>query len=138
MDYTRVDGDSTNFISQCLYAGSGIMNTTPHSGWFYKNSINKSSSWVDTSSFYHFLISNNKSGVFAREGTIGDMQVGDVIQLGNYKNIFYQTLIISSTTGKASYESISVPTHTKDVYNKPLLSFKFEKIRFLHIIGVLT
>ena len=34
-DYEEIGGDCTNFASQCLYAGSRIMNFTPTYGWYY-------------------------------------------------------------------------------------------------------
>ena len=34
-DYERIGGDCTNFASQCVYAGSGVMNYTRDLGWYY-------------------------------------------------------------------------------------------------------
>ena len=34
-DFSDIGGDCTNFASQCLYAGTGIMNFTPEFGWYY-------------------------------------------------------------------------------------------------------
>ena len=34
-DYEHLGGDCTNFASQCIYAGSGVMNFTPTFGWYY-------------------------------------------------------------------------------------------------------
>ena len=31
-DYENLGGDCTNFASQCLYAGTGVMNLRPHAG----------------------------------------------------------------------------------------------------------
>ena len=36
-DYQGLGGDCTNFASQCLYAGTGIMNFTPVYGWYYRS-----------------------------------------------------------------------------------------------------
>ncbi|HOA54831.1 MAG TPA: amidase domain-containing protein, partial [Clostridiales bacterium] len=36
-DFEKLGGDCTNFASQCIYAGSGIMNHTPVYGWYYIN-----------------------------------------------------------------------------------------------------
>jgi hypothetical protein len=35
-DFEKLGGDCTNFASQCLYAGSGVMNYTPQLGWYYR------------------------------------------------------------------------------------------------------
>ena len=32
-NFDSVGGDCTSFISQCIYAGSGIMNYKKHIGW---------------------------------------------------------------------------------------------------------
>ena len=34
-DYTGIGGNCTNFVSQCVYAGSCRMNFTPVFGWYY-------------------------------------------------------------------------------------------------------
>ncbi len=36
-DYEEIGGDCTNFASQCLYAGTGVMNFDPVYGWFYRD-----------------------------------------------------------------------------------------------------
>ena len=40
-NYDTLGGDCTNFASQCLYAGTGIMNYTPIYGWYYINANDK-------------------------------------------------------------------------------------------------
>ena len=40
-DYERIGGDCTNFASQCIYAGTGVMNYTPTFGWYYIDADNK-------------------------------------------------------------------------------------------------
>ena len=32
-DFESLGGNCTNFVSQCVYAGCGIMNYTPEGGW---------------------------------------------------------------------------------------------------------
>ena len=32
-DFSEIGGDCTNFASQCMYAGTGIMHVTPECGW---------------------------------------------------------------------------------------------------------
>ena len=46
--FDEIGGDCTNFVSQCLYAGSGIMNYTPTYGWYYVNINERSPSWTGT------------------------------------------------------------------------------------------
>ena len=45
-DYERIGGDCTNFASQCVYAGSGVMNYTRDLGWYYIDANNKAPAWV--------------------------------------------------------------------------------------------
>ena len=45
-DYEQVGGDCTNFASQCIYAGSGVMNYTPVTGWYYNSSTDRTPSWT--------------------------------------------------------------------------------------------
>ena len=33
-DFSAIGGDCTNFVSQCLYAGCGVMNYARENGWF--------------------------------------------------------------------------------------------------------
>ena len=50
-DYEELGGDCTNFASQCLYAGTGVMNFTPTFGWYYIDANQKAPAWtgVETS-----------------------------------------------------------------------------------------
>ena len=52
-DYSNIGGDCTSFISQCVFAGSGVMNYTPDFGWYYIDANNKSPSWTGVNFFYN-------------------------------------------------------------------------------------
>ena len=45
-DFENLGGDCTNFASQCIYAGAGVMNYTPVFGWFYKSANDRTASWT--------------------------------------------------------------------------------------------
>ena len=45
-DYEQIGGDCTNFASQCVYAGSGIMNFEKDFGWYYIDPNNKAPAWT--------------------------------------------------------------------------------------------
>ena len=46
-DFEDIGGDCTNFVSQCLYAGCGIMNYSGfENGWYYINANDRSASWT--------------------------------------------------------------------------------------------
>ena len=46
LDFSAIGGDCTNFASQCIYAGAGIMNFTPLYGWFYRGADDRTPSWT--------------------------------------------------------------------------------------------
>ena len=60
-DYTGIGGDCTNFASQVVYAGCGVMNYTPDTGWYYIDANNKSPSWTGVQFFYDFMINRSKT-----------------------------------------------------------------------------
>lgn len=66
-NYDALGGDCTNFASQCVFAGSGIMNYDKNNGWYYINANNKSPSWTGVEFFYNFLITNKSVGPYGVE-----------------------------------------------------------------------
>ena len=46
-DFSEIGGDCTNFASQCLYAGTGIMNFTPEFGWYYIDATDRALGFYD-------------------------------------------------------------------------------------------
>ena len=34
-DFENLGGDCTNFVSQCIFAGCGVMNYMPVYGWYF-------------------------------------------------------------------------------------------------------
>ena len=136
LDFSKLGGDCTNFISQCLYAGSNIMNYTPVYGWFYINSNNRSASWSGVNYLYNFLITNKIQGPFAIETDVSKIELGDVIHLGDNTGRFYHSLIVTKIDGFPSIDSIYISTHTIDSHNRLLSTYMYEKIRFLHVNGV--
>ena len=67
LDFSDLGGDCTNFASQCIYAGSGVMNFTPTYGWYYLTSSNRTASWTGVHYLYQFLTSNQGVGPYATE-----------------------------------------------------------------------
>ena len=81
-DFSRIGGDCTNFASQCIYAGAGVMNFTPTFGWFYKSADDRTPSWTGVEYLYNFLVNNKEAGPFAEEVPLNKLEVGDIVQLG--------------------------------------------------------
>lgn len=131
-NFENIGGDCTNFISQCLYAGSAVMNYTPTFGWFYTDAENRTASWTGVEFLYNFLVSNKSVGPFAVETDKYSLTYGDVIQLGRADGSFYHSLIVLSN----NYGNIQVAAHTYDTVDTPLSEYVYNNIRFLHIQGV--
>lgn len=137
-DFSRIGGDCTSFASQCLYAGSGVMNFTPDVGWYYLSLGERSAAWSGVEYFYNFLIGNrlspvgNGNGPFAEEAELSALKQGDFVQLGNERG-FYHTLVC------VGFWENGVPlmaAHSNDAYAKPLTAWVFQRLRCIHLLGV--
>lgn len=130
-DFSEIGGDCTNFVSQCIYAGSGIMNYTPVSGWFYRSVNDRTASWTAVEYLYKFLIDNQSVGPFGSECQLFKIQQGDIIQLGNNDLGYYHSLFVLH-----KYPDIRVAAHSADVYNQSLTAYNYDFLRCIHIDGV--
>ena len=54
-DFSEIGGDCTNFASQCLYAGTGIMNFTPEFGWYYIDATDRAPAWTGVQYLWDFI-----------------------------------------------------------------------------------
>lgn len=130
-NFDAVGGDCTNFTSQCIYAGAGVMNYTPVMGWYYRSSYDRTPSWSGVEYLYNFLINNRSVGPFAHVVSQSEAMPGDVVQLGTSDGDFYHSPIITAIT-----PTILVVAHTFDALDRPLSSYDYDVARFLHIDGV--
>lgn len=132
-DFEHIGGDCTNFASQCIYAGAKVMNFTPETGWFYRSVSNRSAAWTGVEYLYRFLINNQGIGPFAQEVSQAEAKPGDIVQLGTADGHFYHSPVILS-----AMPHILTAAHTYDALDKPLASYHYGQVRFLHIVGVRT
>ena len=130
-DFDEIGGDCTNFASQCIYAGARVMNYEPTYGWYYISPDDRSPSWTGVEFLYSFLVNNNSFGPFGRPVGQNQVQIGDIIQLGRVDGMFYHSLVVSAT-----FPRILVCAHSDDYLNRPLSSYTYDNIRFIHIDGV--
>lgn len=131
-NFDKLGGDCTNYACQCLYAGSGVMNFTPVTGWFYKTANDRTASWTGVEYFFRFLTENEGTGPFGEEAPLDELEIGDFVQLGSETGDFYHTpFVCGFSRGK-----ILVAAHTFDAYNRPLSSYSYQRIRGIHILGV--
>jgi hypothetical protein len=120
LDFSKLGGDCTNFISQCIYAGCKTMNTKPITGWYYYNSYNRTASWTGVQFLYAFLTGNDGAGPFVEEVTIADLLPGDIIQLSFDGISFRHSLIVVEKGKTADTGNIKIATHTYDRDYYPL------------------
>ena len=136
-DFQNIGGDCTNFASQCVYAGSGVMNFTPVYGWYYRSANDRTASWAGVQYFYNFITTNQGMGPFGAETPINMMEPGDLVQIATIREYFHHTPVIVRIDGEPSLDTIYIAAHTGDVDCRPLSSYlTMHKIRFLHIEGV--
>ncbi|MBE5820599.1 MAG: amidase [Clostridiales bacterium] len=132
-NFDNVGGDCTSFVSQCIYAGAGIMNYSTY-GWYYKDGYNKSASWSGVEYLYKFLTTNEQVGPFGREEQLNKLEKGDIIQLSFDGRTFGHTLIITDI--KLENNNILIASHTEDSYNRNLNTYRYNKARGIKIEGV--
>ena len=136
-DFDNLGGDCTNFISQCLFSGSNIMNYTPTYGWYYINANRRTPSWTGVRYLYNFLIQNKTKAVFGEETSLASVQLGDIIQLAKQDIGFYHSLIITRIDGEIpTLDNIYICTHTFDSLDRPLNTYLYDTLRCIHILGV--
>ena len=136
-NFDAIGGDCTNFASQCLFAGAGIMNYTPTFGWYYIDINNRAPAWTGVPFFYNYLTRTAESaGPVARIGTARELMKGDFVQLSFTGEEYGHTPVVVAVEAPYTLDDILVAAHTNDADYRPLSTYSFRKIRFLHIEGV--
>ena len=129
-DFENIGGDCTNFASQCLFAGTGVMNYTRDTGWYYLNVNDRAAAWTEANYFRRFMLSNESVGPFAEECPAEEAELGDFVSLSD-GDTYYHTLIVVGFSHKVPL----VAGHTYDTYMRRLDSYYFVKASALHILG---
>ena len=139
IDFAGRGGDCTNFVSQCILAGSCTMNFTPDFGWYYISSDDRAPAWSSVEFFFDFITGNplfiaenGGVGPFGIEVGAENVLEGDVVQLADSSGDFYHTLLI---TGFRDGDTL-VSAHTNDALDRPLSSYGYTSLRYLHIEGI--
>ena len=137
-DFENIGGDCTNFASQCIHAGGGLMNFTPTFGWYYVNASRRAPAWTGVIYLWNFLTrTDGGPGPVGKECGFADLQPGDIAQL-SFDGVTYQHCPVIVSVGRpGTAETILVAAHTEDADNRPLSTYSWEKIRCLHITGVI-
>lgn len=136
-DYENIGGDCTNFASQCIYAGTGVMNDTPTFGWYYINADNKAPAWTGVEYLHNFLARTELSPgpvcVVTQDMTIAEP--GDVIQLIFKGDVFQHSPVVLSNDGSGEAAGIKIAAHSYDAKDRPLDTYEYQRYRVLHILG---
>lgn len=134
-DFEDIGGDCTNFVSQCLYAGCGVMNYSGDDGWYYISLEERSPSWTGVEFLRNFLLTNEGTAVYGETVELSAVRPGDVIQLSNDAGIFYHTLLVSFVFYPAVPSNILVCSHSYDARNRRLSSYNYACVQGIRIIG---
>lgn len=135
-DYSDLGGDCTNFASQCLYVGTGVMNFEPTYGWYYRNANDKAPAWTGVPYFYQFMTREEKNaGPVGVDTVLSNCLPGDFVQLDLTGSRYAHTPIIVEMGNPPTLENTLVAAHSNDVDYRPLNTYSFQSIRFLHILG---
>ena len=138
-DYEQIGGDCTNFASQCVYAGSGIMNFEKDFGWYYIDPNNKAPAWTGVEYFSRFMTREDASvGPVAVDATISQLAPGDVVQLSfDGEKWNHSPVVVRLLRQPALWPAdVLIAAHSYDSDNRPLSTYDYQSIRFLHFTGV--
>ncbi len=131
-NFDKLGGNCTNFVSQCIYAGSKVMNFSPSLGWYYNSLNDRAPAWTGVNELYNFLTRNIHIGPFGKLVNADSIMLGDIIELGRNNNDFYHSVIVSNIINGR----IFVCSNTRDTLNVPLDYYSFYSARYIHILGV--
>lgn len=131
-NFAGIGGNCTNFVSQCVYAGTCKMNYKETFGWYYISMEQRAPAWTGVEFFYNFITTNADVGPYGREATPDEMEIGDVIQLGRNGEGFYHTLII---VGFEEDDPL-VAAQTDNAFARALSTYQYDYSRYIKILGV--
>lgn len=136
-NFDNVGGDCTNYASQCIYAGCGVMNYTKIFGWYYRNSRDRAPSWTSVKYLHKFLTQNTSSGAYGKEVPIEEIEVGDIVQIKFDGKLGYShTPVVVDIIGEKTLENVLISAHSFDSHNRKLSTYEnVDSMRFIHIVG---
>jgi len=133
--FEGIGGDCTNYISQCLLAGEGVMNFAYPYGWYYKNSYDRSPSWTSVAQLSKFLLrTGGGSGPVGKIVQLNQIEEGDIIQLRQNTTHFNHTVIVSKVLGNEIY----VCAHSNDALDRKLSSYQYFALMPIKILQINT
>lgn len=138
-DYEEIGGDCTNYASQCLFAGTGVMNYTKDFGWYYIDSDEKAPAWTGVEYLHQFLTRDPVTqGPVGEEVDVNDVRPGDILQLSFNAERYQHTPVVVVAGRNPTPQTIWVAAHSYDADYRPLSTYEYQKLRCLHITGVVV
>ena len=135
-DFTDIGGNCTNFASQCIYAGAGVMNFTPTYGWYYININDRAPAWTGVNELYRFLTTNRGPGPQGVDVPLREVRRGDIVQLRfGYGERFDHTPVVVDP-GCGTPDTVLVAANTNDALDRPLSTYSYTALRAVHIYNV--
>ena len=135
--FDAIGGDCTNFASQCLYAGAGVMNVTPELGWYYHSVSSRAPAWSGVPYFFNFLTRPKATpGPFAVQADLAQLEPGDFVQLrfASGGPFGHNPVVVAVLSPEP--EGVLVAAHSEDCDFRPLSTYPYAAVRGLHILGV--
>ena len=136
-DFEEIGGDCTNFASQCLYAGAGVMYFTPTFGWYYRSVRDRAPAWTGVEYLFRFLTRTGEGpGPLAASVPPEELLPGDLVQLSFADGAFTHCLVVEETGKRGDPGQILLAAHSQDVHLRPLSTYPYRQVRFLYILGI--
>lgn len=137
-DYEHIGGDCTNFASQCLYAGSGVMNYLPTFGWYYIDANRKAPAWTGVEYLFNFFTRSQPSvGPVGRACEVWELRPGDIVQLSLAGSGWQHSPVVVAAQPPYGPADILVAAHSFDADDRPLNTYEYFAIRPVQITGVI-
>lgn len=130
-NFDGLGGDCTNFASQCVFAGSGVMNYTKDVGWYYNSPADRAAAWSGVRYLHTFLTTNRGVGPFGEKTELQKTAIGDLLFLQSGQSLYHTLVVTGFQNGMPL-----VCCHTADSFMRPLSTYVFEAIQPVHIAGV--
>ena len=136
-DFDALGGDCTNFASQCLYAGAGVMNFTPTFGWYYRSVRDRAPAWTGVEYLFRFLTRTGEGpGPLAAPVPPEELLPGDLVQLSFADGAFTHCLVVEEIGPGNGAGQLLLAAHSQNAHLRPLFTYPYRQVRYLHILGV--
>lgn len=136
-DFEKLGGDCTNFASQSILAGSGVMNFAYPLGWFYRSPFERAPSWTSVQFLQNFLLRKEKSvGPVGKLDILTNLELGDIVQVQT-NGIYTHSLVITKIEGRGDKPfDFLICAHSYDALNRRLSTYNLKNARYIKILGV--